>query len=130
MEAYLVGADRIRELLNSKFLHTDLPHPAVNCCLIGDVFFQLERLKKNGHSMTEVLARTSEFDKAVGKGFALVAPLDSQALENGLIAWEDGEIDFFEPAIQKAKHPSDSVNIIAARDFDRTWCTEFLTNRI
>ena len=130
METCLVGPDRIRELLNSRFPHTDLPQPAVNCCLIGDVFFQLERLKKNGHSMTEVLGRSSEFDQAVGRGFALVAPLDAQALENGLIAWENEAIGFFEPAINKDKHPSESVNIIAARDFDRTWNTEFLSNHV
>lgn len=129
MKTSLLTSATIRQLLSSQLLHTDLPEESINCCLIGEIFLELEKLKKGGHSMSQVFSRSSEFDHAVATGTAQVAPLDAQALANGLFEDECEELEFFEPAVDCSKHPSESVNIIVARDFDKTWTTDFLTGR-
>jgi hypothetical protein len=129
METSLVTSATIRQLLSSQMLHTDLHEGSINCCLIGEIFLELEKLKKGGHLMSQILSKSSEFDHAVAIGTIQVAALDAQALENGLFEEKCEELGFFKPAVDCSKHPSESVNIIVARDFDKTWTTDFLSSR-
>ena len=97
----------------------------INCCTIGDVFFEVEKLKKQGHQMTKILSSSTEFHRALASNAATLAPLDSQALQSSL--FEDGEdgLQFFRQAVDAA-HPSESINVIALRDFDLVWGTDLL----
>ena len=128
METHLMEREVVGRLLKGEMPHSDLPENTVNCCSVGDLFFEVEKLKKHGHSMSEVIGGTTEFHKAVQKYLAHVAPLDSQSLQSGLFDGDPSEAGFFKPAIT-AEHPSDTITIIALRDFDAVWSTDFLAAR-
>lgn len=125
METALLPSTTIGRLLSSKMDHGKLPGGQINCSLIGDVFLELEKLKKKGLPMTRVISKSCEFHRAVGVGAATVAPLDVQSLENGLFDNSGADISFFSAAVDCAKPPCHSVNVIVARDFDHTWATNF-----
>ena len=129
MDTRLMPGDVVARLLRSEMVHSDLPRGTLNCCSVGDLFFEIEKLKKRGHSMSGIVGSSTEFHEAVRKHVAHVAPLDSQALQGGLFESETGEASFFQPAVA-AGHPSDTITIIALRDFDGVWGTDFLAARL
>jgi len=128
MDVNLLDPAVIRDLLTSEMEHSELSSATINCCTIGDVFFEVEKLKKQGRSMSLILSSSTEFHNALTTGVATLAPLDSQALQSGL--FEDGEdgLQFFRQAVDAA-HPSESINVIALRDFDLVWGTDILAYR-
>ena len=125
MDVNLLAPTVIRKLLTGEQEHSELSSATINCCTIGDVFFEVEKLKKQGHQMTQILSSSTEFHRALASNAATLAPLDSQALQSSL--FEDGEdgLQFFRQAVDAA-HPSESINVIALRDFDLVWGTDLL----
>jgi len=78
--------------------------------------------------MSEVLSRVTKFDREVGGGRLQVAALDVQALENGLFTDDPETAEIFEQAVDHRLPPAESVNRVVARDFDRTWDTDFYSS--
>ena len=125
MEVNLLGPAVIRKLLTGELEHSELSSGAINCCTIGDLFFEVEKLKKQGHLMTQILSCSTEFHHALTSSVATLAPLDAQALQSGLFDDGEDELQFFRQAVDAA-HPSESINVIALRDFDLVWGTDIL----
>ena len=99
MRTELLAAASIRDLLASRNSHEELREGVIHCCFVGDVFLELERLKKEEHPMSEVLSRVTKFDREVGGGRLQVAALDVQALENGLFTDDPETAEIFEQAV-------------------------------
>lgn len=128
MDTNLVTAETLRALLTNQASHTSLLSSAINCCAIGDVFYQTERLKKDGHTMDAVIRGDTEFNRAVMSAMVSIAPLDQQAIESCLFKNSFYDVEFFAD-VQNASHPSECIDRIALRHFDQLWSTDFLTRR-
>lgn len=124
----IVLSDRatVRKLLCSELQHTELPLGNIRCCPIGDVFFQVELIKKRGGSTAKISDSTSEFHRAMGSSAVQIAPLDAQALGSGLFVEDEHPVAFYSDAIDSSRHPSQSIDVVALRDFDSVWSTTFL----
>jgi hypothetical protein len=79
--------------------------------------------------MAAIISCSSEFHHALETNRAHVAPLDAQALQSGLFDRND-EVRFFRPAVMTSRPPSDSIDIVALRDFDEVWGSDLLRQRL
>jgi hypothetical protein len=129
MNIVLLESGLIRKLLSCESSHTELASTSINCCLIGDAFFEVEKLKKRGHAMAHIRSGASEFQIGVNQNRVFIAPLDSSALQNGLFEENEGIICFHADAVNYEYHPYESLGIITLRDFDLTFGTNYLQTR-